>query len=90
MYVDVYFSGPLPVDRDEVEDAFADVEGFDVVGAGTGDTGANIDLEVDENVSREDALRTVARVLEDLDLIELSSLRVSDTGERIAAVELPR
>lgn len=36
MFIDVYFTARLPADveMDDVEDAFADLDGFEVVGAG--------------------------------------------------------
>jgi hypothetical protein len=88
MYIDVYFTGALPLDRDDVEDEFASLDEFEVVGAGGGDSGSNIDLEVDSSVSRDDALNLIAQVLQRLNIAAISHLKISDTGERIEVVDL--
>lgn len=88
MFIDIYFSGRLPLDRDEIEEAFAEVTEFEIVGAGSGEAGSNLDLEVGSAVDRADALRIVAEVLHQLGVAEISHVRISDTGERIAVVDL--
>jgi hypothetical protein len=89
MYIDVYFAGQLPVDRDDVEDALASLDGFEVVGAGGGEAGSNIDLEVDDTVDRDSALRAIGQLLRELEIADMSHVRVSDTGERLAGADLP-
>jgi hypothetical protein len=60
MFIDVYLPPRLPIDRDDVEDALAVIDGLDVVGAGLGESGQNIDLEVDETSAPEAVLRMIA------------------------------
>ncbi|MEV0392179.1 hypothetical protein [Polymorphospora rubra] len=76
------------MDRDDVEDALESIDALEVVGAGGGDLGGNIDLEVVSPISRDEAMRMVADVLQQLDLAAISYLRPSDTGERINIVDL--
>ena len=47
MFAELYLPPELPVDRDEVEDAVAELFGEDVecVGAGMSDLGSNLDFE---------------------------------------------
>jgi hypothetical protein len=72
------FTARLPpnVEMDDVEDAFAELDGFEVVGAGGGDLGSNIDLEVTASIPRADALREVAASLAS------STWRISHTSSR--------
>jgi len=88
MFIDIYFTGNLPVDRDEVEDAFADLGDFEVVGAGGSDVGSHIDLELVSDLPRSEALQAVANVLRGLGLAEISYLKPSDTAERIEVADL--
>lgn len=88
MFIDVYFTERLPVDMDDVEDAFAELDDFEVVGAGGGDLGSNIDLEVTSSIPRDDALRKVAQVLSELDLADIAYVRPSDTRQPINVADL--
>jgi hypothetical protein len=90
MFIDVYFTARLPpdVEMDDVEDAFAGLDGFEVVGAGGGDLGSNLDLEVTASIPRADALREVARVLSELDLADIAYVRPSDTRQPINVADL--
>jgi hypothetical protein len=65
-FVDVYFPPGLSIDRDEIEEELIELDGFEVVGAGSGETGSNIDLEVSSEVSADEAIRQVTDVLERL------------------------
>lgn len=65
-FVDVYFPPGLPIDRDEIEDELSEIAGLEVVGAGAGETGSNLDLEISSGVSADDALQQVSEVLERL------------------------
>jgi hypothetical protein len=89
MFIDVYFTERLPADieMDDMEDAFAEL-GFEVVGAGGGDLGSNIDLEVTSSTPRDDALRMVARILSELDVAAISYVRPSDTRQPINIADL--
>ncbi|MEV0807807.1 hypothetical protein [Micromonospora sp. NPDC050200] len=88
MFIDVYLPPGLPVDRDEIEEEFEELDGFEVVGAGVGEEGANIDLEIDPSVPREAALREVVRILDNLGVADRTRLRLSDTGESVNAADL--
>ncbi|GIE15200.1 hypothetical protein [Paractinoplanes ferrugineus] len=73
MFIEVIGRGPLPddIDRDDVEDLLADVLGADgeVTGAGTGETGWNLDVEVEPHVVHPlEMLRRLADALVDQDL----------------------
>ena len=63
MFIDVYFTARLPhdVELDDMEDAFAELDGFEVVGAGGGDLGSSIDLEATASIPRAHALRGLGR-----------------------------
>jgi len=70
MFIEVIGRGPLPddIDRDDVEDLLADVLGADgeVTGAGTGETGWNLDVEVEPDVVHPlQVLRRLAAALAD-------------------------
>ncbi|XVU21483.1 hypothetical protein ACQPZJ_29945 [Actinoplanes sp. CA-054009] len=72
--IDLYFPPGLPVDRDEIEEELSEVDGFEVVGAGSGESGSNLDLEVAVGKPVDEALRQVREVLG----------RLGVTGARIA------
>ncbi len=85
MYIDIYFTTEFPVDRDDVEDAPNELGGFEVVGAGVGVSGSNLDVEVDDPVPRAQAIESVVTVLRQYKSDRGTYLRLSDTGERINA-----
>ncbi|SHN47047.1 hypothetical protein [Cryptosporangium aurantiacum] len=85
MFIDIYFTDECRVDRDDIEDALAALDGFEVVGAGTGERGSNIDLEVDDSVSGADAVRSVKSVLRQLDVDRGTHLRLTGTTRDDAA-----
>ncbi|MEU8241050.1 hypothetical protein AB0C07_22630 [Actinoplanes missouriensis] len=76
--VDVYFPPGLPVDRDEIEDELSELDGFEVVGAGTGESGSNLDLEVSSDLAAGDAVRQVTEILERLGVADRARINVSD------------
>ena len=80
MFIDIYFTQELPVDRDDLEDALAALDGFAVVGAGSGENGSNIDLEVEDSILEADAVRSVNGVLRRFDVDRGVRLRL--TGAR--------
>jgi hypothetical protein len=88
VYIDVYLAGGISVDRDEVEEELAQLEGFEIVGAGVGQDGTNVDLEVLPSIPRDEALRQVAGVLSRLGVTSGAHLRPSDTGESIDPSDL--
>ncbi|BAL87868.1 hypothetical protein AMIS_26480 [Actinoplanes missouriensis 431] len=77
-FVDVYFPPGLPVDRDEIEDELSELDGFEVVGAGTGESGSNLDLEVSSDLASGDAVRQVTEILERLGVAPGARINVSD------------
>ncbi|MEU4560506.1 hypothetical protein AB0F72_19180 [Actinoplanes sp. NPDC023936] len=77
-FVDVYFPPGLPVDRDEIEDELSELDGFEVVGAGTGESGSNLDLEVSSDLAADDAVRQVTEILERLGVAAGARINVSD------------
>ncbi|WP_430782634.1 hypothetical protein [Actinoplanes sp. G11-F43] len=73
MFIEVIGRGPLPddIDRDDVEDVLIDVLGADgeVTGAGSGETGWNLDVEVEPDaVHPLQVLKRLAAALVDQDL----------------------
>jgi hypothetical protein len=49
MFLDVYFHSPLNIDRDDIEEALEEYLGDrgEIVGAGSGASGSNIDVEIE-------------------------------------------
>ncbi|MEV0733225.1 hypothetical protein [Polymorphospora sp. NPDC050346] len=88
MYIDIYFTDELPCDRDDIEDALDELDGFEVVGAGKGVLGSNLDVEVAESIPRARAVSMVTGVLRRFDAHHAAYLRLSDTGERVNAVDV--
>jgi hypothetical protein len=87
VYIDIYFAGEFPVDRDDIEDALNELDGFEVVGAGAGVSGSNLDVEIDDSIPRAEAIETVVTVLRQYRSDRGTYLRLSDTGERINAAQ---
>jgi hypothetical protein len=56
VYIDIYFTSELPVDRDDLEDALNELDGFEVVGAGVAVSGSNLDVEVDDSIRRAEVI----------------------------------
>ncbi|MER5458358.1 hypothetical protein ABT008_26670 [Micromonospora sp. NPDC002389] len=67
MFVEIIFSG-LPIDRDDLEDALTAEFALDgeVTGAGTGEHGGNLDLEIAESADRTAALERLQKVFVEL------------------------
>ncbi|MEV6103881.1 hypothetical protein AB0M28_04075 [Streptomyces sp. NPDC051940] len=63
--MEIVVDGPIPVDRDDIEDGLTEVfEGTgEVVGAGTGEHFSHLDLEVDPSLDRTDVLNRVFSLL---------------------------
>ncbi|MET7419135.1 hypothetical protein [Dactylosporangium sp. NPDC005555] len=89
MYIDIYFPSELPVDRDDLEDALDELDGFEVVGAGVGVSGSNLDVEVDASIPRAQAIEAIVTVLRQ-HRSRGTYLRLSDTGERVNAAQPSR
>jgi hypothetical protein len=87
VYIDIYFTSELPVDRDDLEDALNELDGFEVVGAGVGVSGSNLDVEVDDSVPRAEAIESVVTVLRQYKSDRGTYLRLPDTGERVNAAQ---
>lgn len=76
----IVLDGPLPVDRDDIEDALneAFVDTGEVTGAGSGNRGMNLDLEVDESEPKAVVLERVFRVLSELEVGDSARVRPGD------------
>lgn len=73
MFIEVIGRGPLPddIDRDDVENLLADALGADgeVTGAGTSETGWNLDVDLEPDVVHPlQVMRRLAAALVDQDL----------------------
>lgn len=79
-FIEIVIDGPIPVDRDDVEDALSDaLDGIgEVTGAGTGGFGSNLDLEVDPGADRNEVLQRVFATLRGLDLGDSARVRPGD------------
>ena len=91
-FVEIRFDGEIPVDRDDVEDAVNEaLSGVgEVTGAGVGQYGSHLDVEVDESAPREQVLAGVMSALVDLGLRDLSRVRPGDGDEWIRPGEWQR
>ncbi|MEU1176629.1 hypothetical protein ABZ464_03090 [Streptomyces sp. NPDC005820] len=79
-FVEIWLDGPIPVDRDDVEDALNEkLSGIgEVVGAGTGESGSNLDVEVEEDVSKKVVLDRIFSVLSELGIGDSARVRPGD------------
>ncbi|MCF2527839.1 hypothetical protein [Yinghuangia soli] len=82
-FIEVVIDGPIPVDRDDVEDSLsAALDGVgEVSGAGTGSFVSNLDLDIDPEADRDDVLRRVFAALRELDLGGSVRVRPGDGSE---------
>jgi hypothetical protein len=79
-FVEIIIDGPIPVDRDDVEDALNEAfEGVgEVVGAGSGMGVSDLALEVEPALDRAEALNRVFSVLASLGLGDSVRVRPGD------------
>jgi hypothetical protein len=79
-FVEIVIDGPIPVDRDDIEDGLNELfEGVgEVVGAGTGVNFSNLDLEVDPSSDRAEVLNRVFSLLAALDVGDSVRVRPGD------------
>lgn len=79
-FVEIVLDGPLPVDRDDIEDALneAFADSGEVTGAGSGRRGMNLDLEVDGSEPRSVVLERVFGVIADLGVGDAARVRPGD------------
>lgn len=79
-FVEIWLDGPIPVDRDDVEDALdVALTGIgEVTGAGTGQGGSNLDVEVDEDVAKNVVLDRIFTVMRDLGVGDSARVRPGD------------
>lgn len=79
-FVEIWLDGPISVDRDDVEDALNEaLEGIgEVTGAGSGEAGSNLDVEVDESFPRELVLGKIFLVLNELEIGDSVRVRPGD------------
>jgi hypothetical protein len=90
MFVDLYFPPGLDFDRDEIQQAIEAALGADVevVGAGVGREGSNLDLALSEEVDRTVALQAIERTLTRLGIPDATLIQISDADERITLRQL--
>lgn len=79
-FVEIWIDGPIPVDRDEVEDALNEAltSNGEVTGAGTSERGVNLDVEVEESTAEDVVLGRIFAVLEDLSVGDSAKVRPGD------------
>jgi hypothetical protein len=79
-FVEIWLDGPIPVDRDDVEDSLNDnLSGVgEVVGAGTGEFGSNLDVEVEQGASKKFVLDRIFAVLTELRIGDSARVRPGD------------
>lgn len=75
----IYFYDRLPCGLDEIEDELADAlrEFGEVTGAGTGVSGSNIDVEIDNKIAEAEALKIVREALADLNLPSSTVIKIN-------------
>lgn len=90
MFVDLYFPPGLLLDRDEIHEAIeASPQGdAEVVGAGTGVSGSNLDLELMPTIDLIHALRQLEEVLSRLRVPDGTLIVTSEPVERISLADL--
>ncbi|MFD4598976.1 hypothetical protein ACFWPQ_13185 [Streptomyces sp. NPDC058464] len=79
-FVEIWFDGPIPVDRDDVEDALNEaLDGMgEVTGAGTGESGSNLDVEVEESAEKDIVLSRIFTVMSELEIGDSVRIRPGD------------
>jgi hypothetical protein len=84
MFIDIYFPAELPVDRDVIQEELEKKLGGrgEVVGAGAGESGSNLDLELFDPVDRGSMIDAIVSTLDRLGVPDETILAMSDTGER--------
>jgi hypothetical protein len=90
MFVDVYISGSLPLEREDIEDALTSVLGDDgeIVGGGSGLSMVNVDIEVFESGQSGDALKRIALALRGLGLPGDTLLKTTDPDGQMTIAEV--
>ena len=90
MYVDVYIPGPKALERQDIEDAIADILGerVETVGAGSGLSMVNVDIEIFDSERSEDLLREIANTLHGLGVPLDTFLKVTDPDRQMTIAEL--
>ncbi|MFE7753418.1 hypothetical protein [Streptomyces sp. NPDC057428] len=82
-FVEIRFDGTFLVDRDDVEEGLNEsLKGIgEVTGAGSGEFGAHLDVEVGDDFPKNDVLDKVFAVLKNLEIGDAARVRPGD-GER--------
>lgn len=90
MFVDLYFPRELQLDRDEIQERLeAVLEGRgEVVGAGTGPAGTNLDLEIADATDGAAALAAIIETLASIGVPSDTVVAVSDPPSRRTLAEL--
>ncbi|MFC9244466.1 Imm21 family immunity protein [Streptomyces sp. NPDC057136] len=84
-FIEIRLTGALPVDRDDIEDALNEaLTGIgEVSGAGSGAFGAHLDVDIDPEAERDEAVDRVLGVLSRLGLAGMARIRPGDGSEWI-------
>jgi hypothetical protein len=79
-FVEIRFDGSLQVDRDDIEESLNDhLEGVgEVTGAGSGEFGSHLDVEVAEEFPRDDVLGRIFAALRELEVGDVARVRPGD------------
>jgi hypothetical protein len=82
-FVEIRFDAPIPVDRDDVEDEINDVlSGIgEVTGAGVGEFGAHLDVDLNEEHPEADVLGKIFGVMNELGISD--AVRVRPGGREV-------
>jgi hypothetical protein len=89
-FVDLYFPPNLPIERDQIQLAIEGDLGTtaEVVGAGSGAAGSNLDLEISETANLRSLLTALAVTLTRLGVPDETLIQVSEPPGKIALSEL--
>jgi hypothetical protein len=90
MYVDVYIPAPMSLERQDVEDAITDVLGErgEIVGAGSGPSMVNVDIEIFDTAQSGNLLKEIAETLHWLGLPLDTVLKATDPGRQMTVAEI--
>ncbi|MFC1438201.1 hypothetical protein ABUW04_08020 [Streptacidiphilus sp. N1-10] len=90
-FVEIWFDGPMSVDRDDVEDALnSALQGIgEVTGGGTGETGSNLDVEVDGEFPKDLVVGKIFAVINELEVGDSARVRPGDGDLWIRLSEWP-
>lgn len=90
MFVDIYITGEIAIEKDDIEDALADVLGDDgeIVGGGSGLSMINLDIEIFDSVRPMDIVKRIAGAIKDLGLPLDTVLQTAEPNGRMTVADL--